>query len=209
MRSTDIHIEWNDSRDRTENMYLPSQVPVEEMSLSEARRGLCARAMGSTAACRSGCGAGCRFGRRVMELEDAGATGEASPREQRKELPAPKEPPKRAEQRKHLPVPEQAKRAEPPIRQQAAPVKTARRERPREEKWRYQAGLLIRRQLRVDMARSLMAAGMEMDKAIRAAGYASRNAYHRAARKTDEEREQHGHEAHFAGAEPGAGSGGN
>ena len=53
MRSTDIHIEWNDSRDRTENMYLPSQVPVEEMSLSEARRGLCARAMGSTAACRS------------------------------------------------------------------------------------------------------------------------------------------------------------
>lgn len=39
------------------------------------------------------------------------------------------------------------------------------------------------------MARSLMAAGMEMDKAIRAAGYASRNAYHRAARKTDEERD--------------------
>ena len=75
MRSTDIHIEWNDSRDRTENMYLPSQVPVEEMSLSEARRGLCARAMGSTAACRSGCGAGCRFGRRVMELEDAGLHG--------------------------------------------------------------------------------------------------------------------------------------
>lgn len=209
MRSTDIHIEWNDSRDRTENMYLPSQVPVEEMSLSEARRGLCARAMGSTAACRSGCGAGCRFGRRVMELEDAGATGESSPREQRKELPAPKEPPKRAEQRRHLPVPEQAKRAEPPIRQQAAPVKTARRERPREEKWRYQAGLLIRRQGRVDMARSLMAAGMEMDAAIRAAGYASRNAYHRAARKTDEEREQHGHEAHFAGAGSGAGSGGN
>lgn len=154
MRSTDIHIEWNDSRDRTENMYLPSQVPVEEMSLSEARRGLCARAMGSTAACRSGCG------------------------------------------------------AEPPTRQQAAPVKTARRERPREEKWRYQAGLLIRRQGRVDMARSLMAAGMEMDKAIRAAGYASRNAYHRAARKTDEEREQHGHEAHFAGAGSGAGNGG-
>ena len=59
MRSTDIHIEWNDSRDRTENMYLPSQVPVEEMSLSEARRGLCARAMGSTAACRRGCGAAC------------------------------------------------------------------------------------------------------------------------------------------------------
>lgn len=135
MRSTDIHIEWNDSRDRTENMYLPSQVPVEEMSLSEARRGLCARAMGSTAACRSGCGAGCRFGRRVMELEDAEATGEASPREQRKQLP----------------VPEQTKRAEPPTKQQAAPVKTARRERPREEKWRYQAGLLIRRQGRVDM----------------------------------------------------------
>lgn len=199
MRSTDIHIEWNDSRDRTENMYLPSQVPVEEMSLSEARRGLCARAMGSTTACRSGCGAICRFGRRVMELEDAGATGEAAtqeqqePREHRKEPPVPKEPPKRAE---------------PPTRQQAAPVKTARRERPREEKWRYQAGLAIRRQGRVDMARSLMAAGMEMDKAIRAAGYASRNAYHRAARKTDEEREQHGHEAHFAGAGSGAGNGG-
>ena len=107
MRSTDIHIEWTDSRDRTENLYLPSQVPVEEMSLSEARRGLCARAMGSTAACRSGCGAVCRFGRRVMELEDAGATGEAAPQEQRKQLP----------------VPEQAKRAEPPTRQQAAPVK--------------------------------------------------------------------------------------
>lgn len=193
MRSTDIHIEWNDSRDRTENMYLPSQVPVEEMSLSEARRGLCARAMGSTTACRSGCGAVCRFGRRVMALEDAGATGEASPREQRKQLP----------------VPEQAKRAEPPTRQQAAPVKTARRERPREKKWRYQAGIAIRRQGRVDMARSLMAAGMEMDKAIRAAGYASRNAYHRAARKTDEEREQHGHEAHSQSAGPGAGSGGN
>lgn len=191
MRSTDIHIEWNDSRDRTENMYLPSQVPVEEMSLSEARRGLCARAMGSTAACRSGCGAGCRFGRRVMELEDAGATGEAATWEQPQ---MPKAPPKRAE---------------PPVRQQAAPVKTAKRERPREEKWRYQAGLLIRRQGRVDMARSLMAAGMEMDKAIRAAGYASRNAYHRAARKTDEEREQHGHEAHFAGAGSGAGSGGS
>lgn len=205
MRSTDIHIEWNDSRDRTENMYLPSQVPVEEMSLSEARRGLCARAMGSTAACRSGCGAGCRFGRRVMELEDAGATGEASPREQ---LPVSKEPPKRAEQRKQLPVPEQTKRAEPPTRQQAAPEKKPRRERPREEKWRYQAGLAIRRQGRVDMARSLMAAGMEMDKAIRAAGYASRNAYHRASRKTDEEREQHGHEAHFAGAGSGAGNGG-
>lgn len=193
MRSTDIHIEWNDSRDRTENMYLPSQVPVEEMSLSEARRGLCARAMGSTVACRSGCGAGCRFGRRVMELEDAGATGEAATWEQRKQLP----------------VPEQAKRAEPPTRQQAAPVKTARRERPREEKWRYQAGLAIHRQERVDMARSLMNAGMKMDKAIRAVGYASRNAYHRAARKTDEEREQHGHEAHFAGAGSGAGSGGN
>ena len=204
MRSTDIHIEWNDSRDRTENMYLPSQVPVEEMSLSEARRGLCARAMGSTAACRSGCGAGCRFGRRVMALEDAGATGEAAPREQ---PPVSKEPPKRAEQRKQLPVPEQTKRAEPPTRQQAAPEKKPRRERPREEKWRYQAGLLIRRQGRVDMARSLMAAGMEMDKAIRAAGYASRNAYHRAARKTDEEREQHGHEAHFAGAGSGAGNG--
>lgn len=205
MGSTDIHIEWNDSRDRTENMYLPSQVPVEEMSLSEARRGLCARAMGSTAACRSGCGAVCRFGRRVMALEDAEATGEASPREQ---SPVSKEPPKRAEQRKQLPVPEQTKRAEPPTRQQAAPVKTARRERPREEKWRYQAGLAIRRQGRVDMARSLMAAGMEMDKAIRAAGYASRNAYHRAAKKTDEEREQHGHEAHFAGAGSGAGNGG-
>ena len=198
MRSTDIHIEWNDSRDRTENMYLPSQVPVEEMSLSEARRGLCARAMGSTAACRSGCGAVCRFGRRVMELEDAGAPGEAATREQqepqgqRKEPPVAKKPPKQAE---------------PPNRQQAAPVKTARRERPREEKWRYQAGLAIRRQGRVDMARSLMAAGMEMDKAIRAAGYASRNAYHRAARKTDEEREQHGHEAHFAGAGSGAGNG--
>lgn len=83
MRSTDIHIEWNDSRDRTENMYLPSQVPVEEMSLSEARRGLCARAMGSTAACRSGCGGGCRFGRRVIALEDAGATGEAATQEQK------------------------------------------------------------------------------------------------------------------------------
>lgn len=205
MRSTDIHIEWNDSRDRTENMYLPSQVPVEEMSLSEARRGLCARAMGSTAACRSDCGAGCRFGRRVMELEDTRATGEAATREQ---PPVSKEPTKRAEQRKQLPVPEQTKRAEPPTRQQAAPEKKPRRERPREEKWRYQAGLLIRRQGRVDMARSLMAAGMEMDKAIRAAGYASRNAYHRAARKTDEEREQHGHEAHFAGAGSGAGNGG-
>ncbi len=204
MRSTDIHIEWNDSRDRTENLYLPSQVPVEEMSLSEARRGLCARAMGSTAACRSGCGAVCRFGRRVMELEDAGATGEAATREQPQ---MPKAPPKRAEQRRQLPVPEQTKRAETPTRQQAAPVKTARRERPREEKWRYQAGLAIHRQERVDMARSLMAAGMEMDKAIRGAGYASRNAYHRAARKTDEEREQHGHEAHFAGAGSGAGNG--
>ena len=205
MRSTDIHIEWTDSRDRTENLYLPSQVPVEEMSLSEARRGLCARAMGSTAACRSGCGALCRFGRRVMALEDAGATGEASPREQ---PPVSKEPPKRAEQRKEPPVPkEPPKRAEPPVRQQAAPVKTAKRERPREEKWRYQAGIAIRRQGRVDMARSLMAAGMEMDKAIRAAGYASRNAYHRAARKTDEEREQHGHETHFAGAGSGAGNG--
>lgn len=204
MRSTDIHIEWNDSRDRTENMYLPSQVPVEEMSLSEARRGLCARAMGSTAACRSGCGAVCRFGRRVMELEDAGATGEAAPREQ---PPVSKEPTKRAEQRKQLPVPEQTKRAEPPTRQQAAPEKKPRQERPREEKWRYQAGLAIRRQERVDMARSLMNAGMKMDKAIRAAGYASRNAYHRAARKTDEEREQHGHEAHFAGAGSGAGNG--
>jgi len=199
MRSTDIHIEWNDSRDRTENMYLPSQVPVEEMSLSEARRGLCARAMGSTAACRSGCGAVCRFGRRVMALEDAGATGEAATREQqepqgqRKEPPVAKKPPKQAE---------------PPTRQQAAPEKKPRRERPREEKWRYQAGLAIRRQGRVDIARSLMAAGMEMDKAIRAAGYASRNAYHRAARKTDEEREQHGHEAHFAGAGSGAGNGG-
>lgn len=206
MRSTDIHIEWNDSRDRTENMYLPSQVPVEEMSMTQARRGLCPRAMGSTAACRSGCGAVCRFGRRVMELEDAGATGEEEPREQ---PPMPKAPPKRAEQRRQLPVPEQAKRAEPPVRQQAAPVKTAKRERPREEKWRYQAGLLIRRQGRVDMARSLMAAGMETDAAIRAAGYASRAAYHRAARKTDEEREQHGHEAHFAGAGSGAGSGGS
>lgn len=206
MRSTDIHIEWTDSRDRTENMYLPSQVPVEEMRLSEARRGLCPRAMGSTTACRSGCGAVCRFGQRVMELEDAGATGEAAAREQ---PTVPKEPPKRAEQRKQPTVPEQAKRAEPPTRQQAAPVKTARRERPREEKWRYQAGLLIRRQLRVDMARSLMATGMEMDKAIRAAGYASRAAFHRAARKTDEEREQHGHEAHSQSAGPGAGSGGN
>lgn len=206
MRSTDIHIEWNDSRDRTENLYLPSQVPVEEMNLSEARRGLCARAMGSTTACRSGCGAGCRFGRRVMALEDAGATGEAATREQPQ---MPKAPPKRAEQRRQLPVPEQTKRAEPPTRQQAAPVKTARRERPREEKWRYQAGLAIHRQERVDMARSLMATGMEMDKAIRAVGYASRAAYHRAARKTDEEREQHGHEAHFAGAGSGAGSGGN
>ena len=76
MRSTDIHIEWNDSRDRTENMYLPSQVPVEEMSLSEARRGLCARAMGSTAACRSGCGALCRFGRRLR----GGTTNQAAGR---------------------------------------------------------------------------------------------------------------------------------
>lgn len=89
-----------------------------------------------------------------MALEDAEATGEASPREQRKQLP----------------VPEQTKRAETPTRQQAAPVKTARRERPREEKWRYQAGLAIRRQGRVDMARSLMAAGMEMDKAIPGGG---------------------------------------
>lgn len=204
MRSTDIHIEWNDSRDRTENMYLPSQVPVEEMSMTQARRGLCPRAMGSTAACRSDCGAGCRFGRRVMELEDAGATGEAAPQEQQ-ETRKQQEP---REQQKEPPgAKKPSKRAEPPTRQQAAPEKKPRRERPREEKWRYQAGLLIRRQGRVDMARSLMAAGMEMDKAIRAAGYASRNAYHRAARKTDEEREQHGHEAHFAGAGSGAGNG--
>ena len=205
MRSTDIHIEWNDSRDRTENMYLPSQVPVEEMSLSEARRGLCPRAMGSTAACRSDCGAGCRIGRRVMELEDAGATGEASPREQQEK----REQQKPQRQRKEPPVAKKPpKRAEPPTRQQAAPEKKPKRERPREEKWRYQAGLAIHRQGRVDMARSLMNAGMKMDKAIRAVGYASRNAYHRAARKTDEEREQHGHEAHFAGAGSGAGNGG-
>ena len=194
MRSTDIHIEWNASRDRTENLYLPSQVPVEEMSMTQARRGLCPRAMGSTAACRSGCGAVCRFGRRVMELEDAGATGEAATWEQRKQPMMAKAPPKRAE---------------PPARKQAAPEKKPRRERPRDEKWLYQAGIAIRRRERVDMARSLMAAGMETDAAIRAAGYASRNAYHRAARKTDEEREQHGHEAHFAGAGSGAGSGGS
>lgn len=204
MRSTDIHIEWTDSRDRTENLYLPSQVPVEGMSLSEARRGLCARAMGSTEACRSGCGAGCRFGRRVMELEDAGATGEAATREQQEK----REQQEPQGQRKEPPVAKKPpKQAEPPARQQAAPEKKPRRERPREEKWRYQAGLLIRRQRRVDMARSLMAAGMEMDKAIRAAGYASRNAYHRAEKKTDEEREQHGHEAHFAGTGSGAGNG--
>ena len=204
MRSTDIHIEWNDSRDRTENMYLPSQVPVEEMSLSEARRGLWARGMGGTAARRSDCGTGCRFGRRVMELEDAGATGEAAPQEQQ-ETREQQEP---REQRKEPPgAKKPSKRAEPPTRQQAAPEKKPRQERPREEKWRYQAGLAIHRQERVDMARSLMNAGMKMDKAIRAVGYASRNAYHRAARKTDEEREQHGHEAHFAGAGSGAGNG--
>lgn len=139
-----------------------------------------------------------------MALEDAGATGEAS---ERKQPPVPKEPPKRAEQRKQLPVPEQTKRAKPPTRQQAAPEKQPRRERPRDEKWLYQAGIAIRRRERVDMARSLMAAGMETDAAIRAVGYASRNAYHRAARKTDEEREQHGHETHFSGAGSGAGNG--
>lgn len=194
MRSTDIHIEWTDSRDRTESLYLPSQVSVEEMSLDEARRGLCSRAMGSAEACRRGCGALCRFGRRVMELEDAGAAGEAAPREQ----PGRRSP--RAQ--------EQPKRAEPPVRQQAAHVKTAKQERLREAKWLYQAGLAVRRQFRVDMARSLMAAGMQIDAAIRAAGYASRAAYFRAARKTDEERKKHGREAHFAGAGSGAGNGG-
>lgn len=50
----------------TNNMYLP-RVPLEEWSLDELRRALCAKANGDVLACEE-CENRCRYGRRIVEL---------------------------------------------------------------------------------------------------------------------------------------------
>lgn len=52
---------------RTWEMYLPFRTPVSEMSLAQAKRGLCHKSGGDPHVCES-CPAPCIIGKRVLEL---------------------------------------------------------------------------------------------------------------------------------------------
>lgn len=59
---------------RTDTMYMPVKrdVPVEEMTSEQLRRGLCYKSGGSLAACRACPGDKCRVARILLEREAAG-----------------------------------------------------------------------------------------------------------------------------------------
>lgn len=68
MRTSDIwQAKQNPSYVKTEKLYVDTDTPVEQMSLEEAKRGMCAAAGNDVLKCES-CLAKCKFGRRIVEL---------------------------------------------------------------------------------------------------------------------------------------------
>lgn len=68
MRTSDIwQAKQNPSYVKTDKLYVDTDVPVEQMSLEEAKRGMCAVAGNDVLKCES-CSAKCKFGRRIVEL---------------------------------------------------------------------------------------------------------------------------------------------
>lgn len=68
MRTSDIwQAKQNPSYVKTDKLYVDTDVPVEQMSLEEAKRGMCAAAGNDVLKCES-CSAKCKFGRRIVEL---------------------------------------------------------------------------------------------------------------------------------------------
>lgn len=68
MRTSDIwQAKQNPSYVKTDKLYVDTDVPVEQMSLEEAKRGMCAAAGNDVLKCES-CSAKCKFGRRIVDL---------------------------------------------------------------------------------------------------------------------------------------------
>lgn len=70
MRTDDIHRIYDLESHRTERMYVPTNVLVEQMTLAQLMPGLCHRADVKGEKCRT-C-KGCRYGERLVQLADAG-----------------------------------------------------------------------------------------------------------------------------------------
>ena len=66
MRTDDIQRVYDPDSHRTERLYVPTKVGVENMTLAQLLPGLCARADMQGKQCRA-CG-GCRFGQRLVEV---------------------------------------------------------------------------------------------------------------------------------------------
>lgn len=66
MRTDDIQRVYDPDSHRTERLYVPTKVGVENMTLAQLLPGLCARADVQGKQCRA-CG-GCRFGQRLVEV---------------------------------------------------------------------------------------------------------------------------------------------
>lgn len=73
MRTDDIVHVYPSAYERTEEMYLPTDmgkpIPVEQLTMDELRRGLCQRSGGRVDACRN-CAAGCRWAREMVRRMD-------------------------------------------------------------------------------------------------------------------------------------------
>ena len=65
MRSDDIHREFTPADIKTHDMYVPPKKPVEDMTVEQLARGMCAKSRGFLSACWA-CPALCSFGRELI-----------------------------------------------------------------------------------------------------------------------------------------------
>ena len=76
MRSDDIHMEFTPADVKTHDMYVPPNKPVEDMTVEQLVRGMCAKSRMYLSACLA-CPARCSFGRELIRRVDGGSKQKA------------------------------------------------------------------------------------------------------------------------------------
>ena len=66
MRQNDTVMIYTPVNIRTDSLYMPTNVPIEQMTHQDLRKGLCYRCGGNLQVCISDCPAPCAFGRELM-----------------------------------------------------------------------------------------------------------------------------------------------
>lgn len=66
MRRDDIVIDYAPVGIVTADLYLPTKIPLERMTLGDLARGMCPKSQRDLSVCRDQCKAPCRFGRELL-----------------------------------------------------------------------------------------------------------------------------------------------